>query len=108
VRFTLRDLGYPYKSICQGRKQVGRVWKNTEGTFTGKIGQDERTGATSEEAFRNVAATALGYDSVEALRSHNAQVRHANKQRRNDTRRIIDNVLRGDFDALDQLLGVKR
>jgi hypothetical protein len=49
--------------ICQGRKQVGKVWQHTQTKrFHGMIGKNEATGSTQEEAFRNVAAKAFGFE----------------------------------------------
>jgi hypothetical protein len=109
MRYTLKSDGYAtFKKITQGRKWVGRVYKNVEGTYTGKIGATERTGGSELAAFESVVAAQLGYDSVAELDAHNRSVRAANKQRRNEVRAVADRVLRGDWDALDQLLGIKR
>lgn len=106
MRYTLRDSGYPYKSICRGRKQVGRVWKNAEGTFTGKIGATERTGTSFEEAFRNTAAVALGFDTVADVRQHNANVRAKNKVRRARANAELAQVLGPDI--MNMLMGLRR
>lgn len=109
MRYTLKNDGYDtFKKIIVGRKWVGRVWKNAEGQYVGKIGATERTGLTERAAFDSVVAADLGFDSVEALDERNRAVRAANRQRGNEVRAIADRMIRGDWDALDQLLGIKK
>jgi hypothetical protein len=93
MRYTLRDLGYPYKSICQGRKQVGRVFKHADGHYVGMIGHDQAIGADDVEAFRNVASKALGFSSPEAVKRHNSNIRAQNKARRMRDNAELANLL---------------
>jgi hypothetical protein len=103
----MRDLGYPYKSICRGRKQVGRVFRHADGHFVGMIGRDERKGATESEAFQRVAAASFGYDSVEALKENNREVRAQRRHARARAQRVVDDMLRGYFCSLDKMMWFK-
>lgn len=110
MRFTLRDFGYPYKSICQGRKQVGRVWQHAETKkWHGMIGKDEATGATATEAFENVASKALGFNNPSEVRENNRRVRAENARNRAAVRQAINELMSGGdmFKAVDRLLGIK-
>lgn len=104
MRYVLKNQGYPFKFIYCARRKVGRVYRHADGHYVGMIGYTERKGATEREAFDAVVSADLGYAGVEELNAHNRSVRAANTQRRNEVRAIADRVLRGDYDALDQLL----
>jgi hypothetical protein len=109
ARYTLKNNGYAWLTICRGRKQVGRVWQHaTTKRWHGMIGRTEATGSTSSEAFQNVAAKQLGFDTPQDVHEHNSRVRRANTERRNQMRRVVNGVLQGDYDALDELLGIPK
>ena len=93
MRYTLKDHGYPYKVICQGRRQVGRVFKHADGHYVGMIGKDEAKGHNDVTAFRNVAAKALGFDTPADLRAHNSNVRARNKARRQRNMQELSQLL---------------
>jgi hypothetical protein len=62
----LKDDGYPtFKYIYQGNKKCGRVSKNADGTFTGRIGTVEAHGGSETDAFRRVWAEVEGLDVSE-------------------------------------------
>lgn len=104
ARYVLKDDGYAFKKICSGRKWIGRVWKNIEGTYTGKIGKTERSGASEHAAFDAVVSAHLGYGSVEDLNAHNSVVRAANRRRKSEVDAMARRMLGGDFDALLDLM----
>ncbi len=105
ARLTLKDDGYPFKKICQGRKWIGRVWKNAEGKFVGKIDKCEsKPQATEREAFEAVGALHFGHASAEDLHAHNSRVRHANSVSRARGRALADRLLGGDYSAIEELL----
>jgi hypothetical protein len=82
----LKDDGYPtFKYIYQGNKQRGRVIKNTDGTFTGRIGTVEAHGQSETDAFYQVWAEVAGLDISEIRHS----VLHPKKVQA-DTEAIID------------------
>ena len=66
------------------RRNVGSV--RTDPTnpdrMIGRIGQHVATASSAVDAFRAVAALALGYPNVATLRHHNALVRRNNRNRR--------------------------
>ena len=67
ARLTLKDDGYTFKKIFQGRKWIGRVWKNAEGQYVGKIGKTEsKPQPTERAAFEAVGAAYFGYASADA------------------------------------------
>lgn len=104
--YRLRDLGYKWKTITQGKHNVGRVWQHVETKrWHGMIGKHEATGDTAAEAFYAVASLALGYESHEALRSHNRQVRHENKARRAQGQRELAEFLGPQLMGLFRELG---
>jgi hypothetical protein len=101
--YKMVDRGYPYKIITSKRKDVGRVYKHADGHWIGMIGKDERKGATPDEAFRNVAAVALGFNTLGDLRAHNQAVRADNRARRQDRRQAANSFLQSD-DPLARLM----
>jgi hypothetical protein len=85
--------------IYRGRNKVGRVWQHAETKqWHGMIGRTESTGATSGEAFRNVAARALGYDTPGQLDRYNAEVRGRNRAAAQAGRYAAQEMLRGNFE----------
>jgi hypothetical protein len=86
ARFRLRDDGYPtFKWIYQGSERRGRVTKNADGTFTGRIGTVEANGQSENDAFLQVWAEVEGLD-VSKIRH---DVLHPKKVQA-DTEAIID------------------
>jgi hypothetical protein len=62
----LKDAGYPtFKWIVSGRERSGRVIRNADGTFTGRIGTVEGHGQSEADAFRQVVAEVEGLDVSE-------------------------------------------
>jgi len=116
MRLTLRPPGgsETYWKITQGRKWVGRVWCHaTVGTWHGRIGGHTAIGSTPEEAFENVGALALGYASADALRQHNATVRHAKRRNMQRAADIAHRYARATSyeerdRVLDEIFGSKR
>lgn len=106
MRFTLHDLGYPWKTIKRGRSNVGRVWQHV-GTkqWHGMIGKDEATGSTMQEAFRNVAAKALGFETPGQVANHNAKVRHRNAVARQQANQAFNALMAGEFERFGDLMG---
>jgi len=105
TRLTLKDEGYPFKKICQGHKWVGRVYKNADGKYVGKIGTNEsKPQATERAAFEAVGAVHLGHASAEALHQHNSQVRAKNRAVNARVNHAMEGLRRGDFSAMDKLL----
>jgi hypothetical protein len=69
--------------IRHARRYVGSVRRAEDGVrFVGRIGSHTATALTADLAFREVAALAMGYANLAALRAANAQVRARNRQRR--------------------------
>lgn len=96
MRYVLKNMGYPWKTIHQGRKTVGKVTRNAEGTFDAVIGSHVANSRTEEGAFRMVAAKALGFESLTALQQHNAEVRASNRARRSQSNSILRDLLRDE------------
>ena len=65
---TLKDDDYPhFKKIMKKGKWIGRVARMPDGTYFGKIGNDEVRCATEREAFDEVGARyhhRLGIESI--------------------------------------------
>jgi hypothetical protein len=102
-RYTLKDDGLPYKKIMQGRKWVGRVWKDAEGMFVGKIGRTEHRDVSVLTAFEGAVAEHLGYADVVALKMHNAEVRAANKLHKQQAQYAAQEMLRGNYGPFEKL-----
>ena len=90
--YTLRDLGYPWKSIVKNRKQIGRVYKHVDGHWCGKIGPVESIGSSSDTAFNEVVAKDLGFPNYEALANKNRMVRARERQNRQLVNQRISGV----------------
>lgn len=105
MKYTLKNDGYHWLTIYRGRNKVGRVWQHAETKqWHGMIGKDESTGATSADAFRNVAAKALGYDTPEEVVAHNAKVRSRNRAAAAEGRYVAQQMLRGNYEPFGDLL----
>ena len=73
--------------IKQGRRYVGSVRPAESGSgWVGRISGHAAIGATPEIAFREVAARAMGFANLAALRAHNARARASNNAARASTR----------------------
>jgi hypothetical protein len=110
MAYTLRDEGFPFKKIYNGRKWVGRVCRHGDGGFLGIIkGVGEVRASSEKTAFEEIASKAMGYSSAAALKSSNAQARRRNQAVRHEARAVADQWLRGNFEPLFNLLdkGVK-
>jgi hypothetical protein len=108
MRLTLKNDGYPWRSIYRGRNRIGKVWQHAETKrFHGMIGKTEAMGSSFEDAFRNVAAKHMGFDSVDGLERNNREVRRKNSAMRAAGRYVADEMLRGNFEPFGKLLGVK-
>ena len=87
--YRLVDHGYPYKKIMHGKKWVGRVVKcvrvDGDGAaprYLGIIrGVGDVTAPTEREAFEEIAARAMGFDSAAALHAKNRETRALNRER---------------------------
>jgi hypothetical protein len=109
-RYRLIDDGYTtFKNIYQGKRRVGRVCKCADGSFLALIGKDEAKASTESEAFRLVAAKALGFATPADLASHNSAVRARNSAARARGHALADRLLSGgNLDAIfDELLNLK-
>lgn len=93
------ETNIPYSKIVQGRKWVGRVYPKSDGTFGAVLGKGEHvTGSTRVEAFELVVAKFCGFDSANALKSHNSSVRSANRVKRAAARAMADQFLNGSLE----------
>lgn len=107
MRYTLKDVGLPYKHILRGRTQVGRVYQDqATKLFHAVIDKVHGAGhATAVDAFEDAAAKAMGYASAAALRGRNAQVRQVRRVRQQAADAILGCMLRGPtahmLDTLD-------
>jgi hypothetical protein len=101
--YRLVDVGYPtFKKIMNGRKWVGRVCKTTDG-YLGIIGPTQHRATTSDEAFREVVAKHLNFDSAASLAASNSEVRAINRARKAVAQHAVDEMLTGNFLPLDAL-----
>jgi hypothetical protein len=91
-----RDGSVPYQKIVTGREWVGRVVKHaTEPHYVGTMykGKYSATGATAVAAFEAVVARALGYDSVEQIKSQNRARRAVRREVNAELDRIYDAMM---------------
>jgi hypothetical protein len=69
--------------IKQGRRYVGSVRRAENGIdYVGRIGVHAATAPLPEMAFREVAARAMGFANLAALRASNRNTRAQNRARR--------------------------
>jgi hypothetical protein len=59
-RYKLRDGGYPFRKIMDGKNCIGRVDENSDGSFTGRIRGFSASGSSWEDAFNAVVAAVEG------------------------------------------------
>jgi hypothetical protein len=105
VRYTLKDDGFPYRKIMQGRKWIGRTYKDAGGRYVGMIGKTEfKNASTHREAFEGVVALHCGHENIGAMRAINAAVRFERREVRAAGRYAADQLLRGNFEPFDRLL----
>lgn len=106
----LVDQGFVYKTILDGRKIAGRVVKcqNVEGAprYLGVIGRLSVAAATERDAFEEVVAQHYGFANAAALRASNANVRARNRARKQHARYVVGEMMRGNFEPLDAVLGL--
>jgi hypothetical protein len=82
----LKDDGYPtFKWIVTGRERRGRVIRNADGTFTGRIGTVEAHGQSEDDVLQQVVAEVEGL-SISEIRYN---ILHQKKVQA-DTEAIID------------------
>lgn len=106
MRFLLRrpEGTCTFYKITAGRKWVGRVCQHENGTWLGVMGKLMETGhASPESAFDAVVARHLGYSSADALRAHNARVRHGRRLVNQVGDVLAQDLMRGDYSRVDRL-----
>lgn len=87
-----------FQKITHGKKWVGRVCQHADGHWVGIIkGSVMAYGPTPVAAFEATVAKHLGYASASALHARNAEVRAANRARRQSSRAIARRFLNGDL-----------
>jgi hypothetical protein len=104
--YRLVDDGYPtFKKIMSGRNWIGKVMK-VEGGFVGVIGKYAvHKGLTEAEAYREVVAKYCGYANYGAMKDRNQIIISARTKARAEARYVSDEMIRGNFKPLDQLIG---
>lgn len=81
MRYRLMPLqgSETFQRIMTSRRWVGRVWQHADGSYHAQIGTKSNvmtaTGHTAVEAFEAVIAKKFGFDSADALRDHNRNIR---------------------------------
>lgn len=65
MRYRLKDDGYSFRWIMRGRERVGRVYPNTDNSFTGVIGKITAIGQSWNDALNQVVAEYEGLDISE-------------------------------------------
>jgi hypothetical protein len=104
MRYTLKDLGYPWRTIMKGRAQVGRVaFVEGKGWF-GTI-KNVTVGPYPEasKAFYEIAARDMGHADAAALHARNRAIAAHNKRGRAQARDVLNRIMSGDFRPLDEL-----
>lgn len=103
MSYRLVDHGYPFKKIMHGKQWVGRVGRHLSGGYLGTIGSLTVSGTTERDAFEQVVAKHLGYDSAGALHAKNKAVR----QRKRLANKLADHLgaqmMAGNFETVDKL-----
>jgi hypothetical protein len=79
-RYRLRDDGYPFRKIMDGKTWIGRVDTNADGSFTAGIRGFSASGSSWEDAFNAVVAAVKGIavsELTDALISINKSQQHS-------------------------------
>ena len=112
MRLTLKNHGYPYLKIMDGKRWIGRTYRAADGKYACVIGKRVLyEGASShEQAFAEGAARWLGYDSAAALTAANAATRQRNADARDRARAAAQQymsatTLEDRLAALDRIMG---
>jgi hypothetical protein len=109
MRYTLKDDGFAWKNIYAGRKKVGRVYRNAAGLFCGVItGGHTSEARTERDAFHEVAAQALGFNTAADLDANNAAARQARAARKRRAQAIAHDyinapTIEAKFAVLDRI-----
>jgi hypothetical protein len=104
-RLMPREGSCTFHKIRTGKKWIGRVGVCEDGRFFGKIGSTFVYADSAAAAFDLVVSKHLGYANAGELRAHNSRVSAVNRQRRDKTRHAVNELMRGNFNALDALFG---
>lgn len=104
MRLRLRDDGYEFKKIMSGKKWIGRVSPHKDGKrWIGTIGQITVQKPTELEAFQEVAALFMGYESAADLKARNSKVRSQRRTASKTAKHIFREIVKGNFRPLDEL-----
>jgi len=98
MRLTLKDEGYPYKKVMQGRKWIGRVYKTADGLWACDIYRRRVfTGAsTALQAFQEGAAKHMGFEDCSTLQDHNRIMNRRNREQKAMGRALAQDMLSTD------------
>lgn len=98
MRLTLKDDGYPFLKVMQGRKWIGRVFKNAGGTWDCMINKHYyfRFAKSAEEAFQEGGARFFGHASNADLKAHNHAVSRKREAIRADAQETVRGMLSPD------------
>jgi hypothetical protein len=107
MRLMLRDNGFSYKSIMNGRHTVGRVVKCADGRYLAIIDRIKVYHDDEAQAFHEAAAQHFGFASHAELEGKKRVQRVAQRARKAHARRIADEYLRGNPEPLLELFRLK-
>ena len=105
--YRLVDHGYSFKKIMHGKRWVGRVGTHVDGGYVGTIGKNTVKANSEVAAFEEVCAQQMGYANANELKSRNSRIRTLNRHARSERQEIVNQMLGGDFSALDRLMEIK-
>lgn len=110
-RFTLKDVGLPYKKIIHKNKWIGRVLKHADGDWLAIIGKTSVRKPTEAAAFHEVVSRHCGFESAaamdkrnQAVKAKNAVIRRENKARRAEVQSAFNQAVSGDYAPLMKIL----
>lgn len=107
--YRLRDDGYPtFKKILCGKKWIGRVQRQMDGTYLGVIGNGAMRAFTEIEAFEGITAKHLGYQNASQLKAHNKVVVSRRREAKARARYVVDEMLQGNFEPLEVIVGLPK
>ena len=104
MSYRLVDHGYPFKKIMHGKSWIGRVGRHLNGGYLGTIGNLTVQGTSERDAFEQVVAKHLGFPNAAALHLKNRAVRAQKRAVRNHGRYVADQMLRGNYEPLMNLM----
>lgn len=105
---TVKTLKLPnetFTRIVAGKRWIGRIWKNVDGTFSAKIGEHlVLNESTHNSAFNEIAARHFGFKSYDDFHHAKVKAQRVNKQTKQHAKFVVNEMFAGNYEPLFQML----